>query len=211
MDEVQASPTDHDEDYLDRNEPLDVLYQDFSRQIADLTKLGTSVYRDCWVEFYRWEPGECQQLIVDLPPVSSDTADFEELNDVLPLTSNNVSRKQNLLMDVDSPGSERLITVTAYDGIGSFSHVRVPVEEVMVSTDFEPHPIYESCPPTSKNIARRFHDLNDTEQIPFIPYADEPNFDAEEYAMECESFAWQVIWKDPDRETSSLLHPCRLS
>ena len=64
-----------------------------------------------------------------------------------------------------------------------------------------PHPTYESCPPTSKNIAVRFDDLNEAIQTSFIPYADEEEFDALEYAKECQSFSWQVDWQDPDCET----------
>jgi hypothetical protein len=195
---------DH-EDFLDRTEPLDTFQQIFSRRTADVTLLGTSVYRECWDEFYRWEPGECQQLIADLPPNSSDFADFEELIGVF-----SCDREPGMVVDVDRHMSGKVVTMTTYDKDGSFSQAWVPLEEVTPMTVLAPHPTYESCPPTSKNIARRLDEENEHFQTLFIPYADEQEFDVMAYAMECQSFAWQVDWKDPDREALPLLHCCCL-
>jgi histone-lysine N-methyltransferase EZH2 len=183
-----------DDDYLDRTEPLDTFQQDFSRRIESVRELGTSVYRECWDEFYRWEPGECQQLISDLLPNLSDSrTDFVDV-----LSSNSVTSEQNLTMDVDPPISEQVVTITIFDGDGLSSEAQIMFEEVTVTAALAPHPTYESCPPTSKNIARRLDELNEHHQTPFIPYADEQGFNAIEYAADCESFTWQVDWKDPD-------------
>lgn len=187
----------HNGDSLDRTEPLDAfqLEQDFNHQTANVRELGISLYRECWDEFYRWEPGECQQLIADLPPNSSDAGDFEELTDVL---ASRVFREQSLGMDVDSSISEKIVTVTVYDRGRLSSQAQMMVEEVKVVATILAHPTYESCPPTSKNIARRLDGLNEHIQTPFIPYADEQGFNVAEYVLECESFAWQVDWEDPD-------------
>jgi hypothetical protein len=188
------------ENSLDRTEPVDGLggfEQDFNRQTAGIKELGTSVYRECWDEFYRWEPGECQQLIVALPPDPSGSVDFEELIDVL--SSDNGAWGRGFTMDVDPPTSETVVTVTIYDRDNSFSQAQIPFDEVVVKAAFAPHPTYESCPPTSKNIARRLDQPTELEKTRFIPYADE-GFDAEEYAAEYQSFSWQVDFKDPDRK-----------
>jgi hypothetical protein len=191
-----------DEDFLDRTEPLDTFQQEFSRRNADVKQLGTSVYRECWVEFYRWEPGACRQLIVDLPPTSSDSdsTDCDDWNDVP--SSDKACRDQSPFMDVDSLVPQSLVTVVTYSKDGSFCQTQVPLEEVTVVTTLAPHPVYESCPPTSKNIARRFDDLDEYEQALFIPYADEQEFNAIDYTKEIKLFSWQVDWKDPDRKTS---------
>jgi len=189
-----------DDNFLDRTEPLDVFQQEFNCRTADIKELGTSVYRQCWDEFYCWEPGGCQELITTLPPNSPDSADFEELISVL--SSDSASREQGLTMDVDLPTPEIIIIVTMYGRDGSFCQAPVPFDEVVVVAAFAPHPTYESCPPTSKNIARRFEDQHEDDETLFIPYADEKEFDAMRYAAECRSFSWQVDWKDPDRETS---------
>lgn len=183
---------------LDRTEPVDGLAgfeQDFNRRTAGIKELGTSVYRECWDEFYRWEPGECQQLIVALPPAPSDSADFEVLIDLL--SSDGGAWDRGFTMDVDPPTSETVVTVTIYDRDDSFSQALISFDEVAVIAAFEPHPTYESCPPTSKNIACRLDQLTDFAH--FIPYADE-GFDAKEYVKEYKSLSWQVDFKDPDRK-----------
>ncbi|KIM87762.1 hypothetical protein PILCRDRAFT_814478 [Piloderma croceum F 1598] len=203
MAEIESLDSDNS---LDRTEPVDGLAgfeQDFNRRTAGIKELGTSVYRECWDEFYRWEPGECQQLIVALPPDPSDSADFEELIDVLSSDSGAWDRDRGSTMDVDPPTSETVVTVTIYDRDNSFSQVLIPFDEVVVIAAFAPHTTYESCPPTSKNIARRLDQPTEAEKTRFIPYADE-GFDAEEYAAEYQSFSWQVDFKDPDLEVIQL-------
>jgi len=191
-----------DENSLDRTEPVDGFAgfeQDFNRRTAGIKELGTSVYRECWDEFYRWEPGECQQLIVALPPDSPDSPDFEELIGVL--SSDSDAWDQGFTMDVDPPEPETVVTVTIYDRDSSFSQALIPFDEVVIIAAFAPHPTYESCPPTSNNIARRLD--QPTEQSLFIPYADEGfNANLKEYAEEYQSFSWQVDFNDPDRKDS---------
>jgi histone-lysine N-methyltransferase EZH2 len=195
-----------DGDFLDRTEPLDDFQQSFSGRTADIKQLGTSVYRDCWNEFYRWEPGECQQLIADLPPNSSDLGDIQ----IEDLDVTDRSWEQGVIMDADAPMPEIFMTLTTYSRDGSFYQARVTFDKVTVIAALVPHPTYESCPATSKNIARRFDEPNGYESV-FIPYADEEDFDAFEYAIRCDKFMWQVDWRDPDRKTlfsATSLAPC---
>jgi hypothetical protein len=58
-----------------------------------------------------------------------------------------------------------------------------------------PYPTYEACAPTSSNIWRG----DDSPHMPFVPYADDPDFDQIEHSMAYDDFEWQNGNRDPDR------------
>jgi hypothetical protein len=64
-----------------------------------------------------------------------------------------------------------------------------------------PYPTYESCPPSSKCMVSRNDEHTERYETPFIPYADEEEFDAVEYQEECQWLSWQMDWRDPDCES----------
>jgi len=65
----------------------------------------------------------------------------------------------------------------------------------------EPHPRYEFCTPSVQSIAFRIESLasDELEIVPFVPYADDPAFNAQAYLDQFKFFAWEHL-ADPDVE-----------
>jgi hypothetical protein len=65
--------------------------------------------------------------------------------------------------------------------------------------DFEPHPPYESCTPSVQTIAPRMGSApyEEFSIAPYIPYADDPNWNVRTYLHPFEKFAWETL-ADPD-------------
>lgn len=106
-------------------------------------------------------------------------------------------------MNADVDDGLQLASVKSYDSGGLVLKVHLPFEEIEVDGTLQPYPSYESCPPTSRNIANKSHEHPDTYMAPFIPYADETSFDAKKYQEGCEYLGWQSDWRDPDGECNS--------
>ncbi|KAF7968037.1 hypothetical protein HWV62_32142 [Athelia sp. TMB] len=59
---------------------------------------------------------------------------------------------------------------------------------------------YESATPTARSI---FHG-DDEESMAFVPYPDDPAFDALEHTLQYKSFSWQDKFHDPDKTNHAL-------
>lgn len=180
------------EDFRGPSHP-EASHSDLSRQNQDLKKLGRSVYRQCWQEFYNWEPHGCQQFIAELSPNPLDSVSFDMYDGLL--ASYGFSHEHVMAFDADD--DTPLCSVRVYDMQNSYSDSQLPLEEVEVA-NMMPYPTYESCPPSSKCMVSRNDEPTEQYETPFIPYADEEEFDAVEYQEECQWLSWQVDWRDPD-------------
>ena len=87
------------------------------------------------------------------------------------------------------------------DGIETFEEVTKA--DVTTLTEFAPCPDYESCTPMPANVLQG----DDSDDMPFIPFADDPKFDSVEHCKEYSRFAWQVINVDPDCGYSAPARP----
>ena len=163
-----------------------------------MQKIGLETARQCWDEFYIWELDWCRQQIQELTPWT-ESQDSEELH---PLTKGWGST--NMAVDVDSELTDHTVHIYSAE-LTSTPFKRIQFQEVKASGSFSPHPLYESCPPSSKNM-KRVSDFSEGTQSLFIPYADEPEFNSIKYAREKNSdgghctFHWQDVWRDPDCE-----------
>ncbi|KAF6753660.1 hypothetical protein DFP72DRAFT_813858 [Ephemerocybe angulata] len=68
--------------------------------------------------------------------------------------------------------------------------------DVYVSAEFLRHPGYDSCTPAARNIMVG----DDSDYMPFMPFADDPSFGWKAYSNEYKYLAWQVYRPDPDLE-----------
>ncbi|KAF5334782.1 hypothetical protein D9611_012914 [Ephemerocybe angulata] len=68
--------------------------------------------------------------------------------------------------------------------------------DVYVSAEFLRHPGYDSCTPAARNIMVG----DDSDYMPFMPFADDPTFGWKAYSNEYKYLAWQVYRPDPDLE-----------
>jgi hypothetical protein len=153
-------------------------------------KLVRSTFKTVWTEFYAWEQVYSQDAIDSLAiplPVPIATSSFESLQISEP------SRNK--------PGLRRSAgeTLTVSDCSSSRPrHERISVETIICDA-FDPYPPYESCTPCTTSI---FHG-DDVDDMPFIPYADDPDFDIVDHMGEYPRLEWQDKQKnvqDPDCE-----------
>lgn len=176
-------------DSIDRTERDDFFEETHNRRTAEIKDIGIDVFSEVWSEFYRWELVECQQLLDELKPGAGPSESNHNLHALLNQPLGDV--------DLEIQTDDHSGIAEIYDINGACTVVPVLSEEIS-SNVYEPYPTYESCTPTSKNLALRRDALTEAQHLQFIPYADEPNFDAVEYAKHSDEFAWQVDWKDPD-------------
>lgn len=181
-------------DYISRTESVNFDREElYSQHTANLKEIGAIVFSEVWNEFYSWEPDQCRQLLRELKPWAryscKTNADLHASLD-RPLHSMDI--------DIDMNAEINAPWVQIYDNEGVCTKMPVSFEEVVLSGNFEPYPKYESCTPTSKNIALRRDALVEADRLEFIPYGDEPEFDADMYVRHADELGWQVDWRDPD-------------
>ncbi|OBZ77416.1 Histone-lysine N-methyltransferase EZH1 [Grifola frondosa] len=91
------------------------------------------------------------------------------------------------------PLQELQFTVNDFDANDTSSSLFV--EESVAMSNFRPPPNrYESCTPISCNILHG----DDPNDMPFVPFADDPTFDAKEHVLEYKSLSWQRGLRDPN-------------
>lgn len=69
------------------------------------------------------------------------------------------------------------------------------LDTIEIGPPFGPHPPYESCSPLHRNVFKG----DDDDNMRFIPYADDPDFDQIDHTLCYEGFLWQEYF-DPDRK-----------
>jgi hypothetical protein len=152
------------------------------------------VFHSVWVDFYDWEATHCQSAIKSLglslyAPHASDVI-------TLPRThSRNVKHRTNTIAAPHLfPATDRSnISCLDYTQDDSPVAARSVVEVINIPSMSAP-PVYESVTPTTRSI----HHGDDDDSMAFVPYADEPSFDALDHTLQYGSFSWQEKFCDPD-------------
>ena len=173
-----------------------------SRDPAESRALALKVYKEVWDEFNKWKVENCEQQLLLLqkplpPPAAVEDALLEASN----------------LREGGEPGEVEIIYVCeSEDDIplhpGGSTVLMCETVHLELPPDFEPHPRYESCTPAVQSIALRSGSAadNDLVNLPFVPYADDPTFEAKKYLRNFETFAWEELG-NPDGV--QLASPCR--
>lgn len=162
-------------------------------------ELITRTWREVWDEFYAWKVEHVQ-----LPSLAS----LDPPNPIV-TTSALVPTSLASFRSLPSPASELTCNLWDFDDVDppTPATIRVPQAEF---DSMEPYPPYESCVASRKSIQTS----KDT-GIDFIPYSDEPDFDAKAYLGACpddddESTEFLEFWRrgdwarDPDRTSVHL-------
>ena len=188
---------------LDNAGPLVTLTHEPSLNGDDKSKenkaLAFRVYKEVWDEFSKWKVEDCKQQLLllqkPLPPPEIMEATLHISSALRPGDPSEVETfylcdtKDDIPLDA---GAATVLTCKT-----------IPLEP---PNDFTPHPRYESCTPASQTIALRVgsaaHDELDV--APFVPYADNPAFDAKEYLSQFRRFAWEELM-DPDGGLDALI------
>ncbi|KAF8268570.1 hypothetical protein EI94DRAFT_1800296 [Lactarius quietus] len=157
--------------------------------------LALRVYKEVWDEFNKWKVENCeQQLLLLQKPLPPATAAEDALLEESNLREGGEPGEVEVIYicesEDDIPPNPGSATVLMYETV----HIELP-------PDFAPHPRYEFCTPAVQSIALRSGSAaeHEVEILPYVPYADDPTFEAKEYLRMFERFAWEQIG-DPDVE-----------
>ncbi|KAG9310844.1 hypothetical protein JVU11DRAFT_8698 [Chiua virens] len=189
-----------------------------SRSLSDLKALGCKVYQEVWDEFYDWEPSYCtatlnafKQWSLELP---RDKVSPVARAMVMRLLDPHDHATEAAALQKPVSGTDTVtMHITSFTSGGrghgvqwhtggktsglkhatTMQDVSIPVITIDA---YPPHPLYESCPPVSRNVVFR-HELEHT--LPFLPYADDAQFSAQAYQANFEELEW-AISIDPDVE-----------
>jgi hypothetical protein len=157
-------------------------------KIQENRTLAFLVYREVWDEFNKWKLEDCKRqlrlLEQPLPPPNIAEAAHKMAS--------------AFLTDGDESGDVEIIYICDTDDdipldVGGATVLTCETVSLKLPPDFAPHPPYESCTPAVQTIALRENE----EQLPFIPYADDPTWDIGMYLSQYEAFAWENL-VDPD-------------
>jgi hypothetical protein len=155
--------------------------------------LALHVYKEVWDEFNKWKVENCKQQLLLLqkplpPPTVVEETLLEEFN----------------LRDGSEPGEVEIIYLCeSEDDIplnpGGSTVLMCETVHLKLPLNFAPHPPYEFCTPSVQSIAIRPGSAAEFELdvLPFVPYADDPNFGAKAYLREFKWFGWESL-VDPD-------------
>lgn len=184
------------------DEQNDVL-QTLSEQEMSTSELVRSVLSQVQTEFTTWNVAYCRQTLSSFtassnwqsclhpdlrsPGLASMTATFNSSPDARLVVSEANSPSPLLSQQVYSPDG----TVIEASS--------VKLEVIHITSSVEPHPPYESCSPLHRNVFKG----DDSDNMDFIPYADDHTFDQTSHTDHYGSFSWQDAF-DPDCE-----HPTR--
>ncbi|KAH9965543.1 hypothetical protein BGW80DRAFT_755949 [Lactifluus volemus] len=135
--------------------------------------LAFRVYKAVWDEFNKWKVEDCRQHLLSLqnplPP---------------PEVAKATSRVASTVCSTSLVTSKSFTSATR-----------------TMTSRLTPHPRYESCTPSVQTIALRVGSVahKEFDEAPFVPYANDPTFDAKRYLGQFEQFAWENL-VDPDVE-----------
>jgi len=193
-------------DTLDQTNPReDVTLTSSSSILEGSNDLVFRIYKEVWDEFNRWKAEDCRQqlrlLQRPLPPPNVAEATRMMASALRTGDPDDVETIYLCDTDDDIPLDAGSATVlTCEDVILEFQE---PVTE--------PHPRYEFCTPSVQSIALPIESVasDELETVPFVPYADDPDFKAEAYLGQFRFFAWEHL-ADPDGKLSTLEIPSLL-
>jgi histone-lysine N-methyltransferase EZH2 len=149
------------------------------------------VYKEVWDEFNKWKVEDCKRQLRLLEQ---------------PLPPQNVSEAAKEMASAfrtDGDGHDDVEIIYICDteddvplDVGGATVLTCKAVSLEIPPDFEPHPPYEACTPSVQSIAiREAYDMHET--VYFVPYADDPTWDARDYLNQFAIFAWEKL-ADPD-------------
>ncbi|KAG6856158.1 hypothetical protein H0H87_007013 [Tephrocybe sp. NHM501043] len=160
------------------------------------------VYRTVWNDFYDvWEQDYCINLIKDCErPVDDSKPDqTRKVNH-----ANEAYGPLEFDFEPQDDGDLEYFTVEEFNTFEETErYLTLSCSNKCTERAKSGYPQYEFCTPASRNHIKE--DLSTANlSLPFIPYADDTNFNVEEYLEGFDKFSWQTDFPDPDWETIEL-------
>ncbi|KAJ7016348.1 hypothetical protein C8F04DRAFT_1345956, partial [Mycena alexandri] len=164
--------------------------------LARATQIVETVFKEVHDEFRAWKQDYASRalLAVARPPYAIDRVSIPGN----PAPSSSASEKT-------PPPSSPVDTPRSSAGAAEYIEIwdadtgttkRVEMRVISVQDVFPAPPAHEYCTPATRNIFQG----DDSNDLPFIPFADDPNFDHARYFKEFKTFGWERPVPDPDVE-----------
>jgi histone-lysine N-methyltransferase EZH2 len=186
-------------DISDQTDPREDVTLASSSNISEgNNNLAFRIYEEVWDEFNRWKAEDCRQqlrlLQRPLPPPNVAQAARMMASTLRTGDPDDVETIFLCDTDDDIPFDAGDATVLTCENV--LLRFQEPVTE--------PHPRYEFCTPSVQSVAFRIESVacDELETVPFVPYADHPDFDARNYLAQFKFFAWEHL-ADPDGKLST--------
>lgn len=182
----------------DAGERIDVL-KTLSEQEPPTSELVRSILSQVQSEFTAWNVPHCHQVLTSLTPPSAWRSCLHP--DLRLPTLASMAATPSPLPDARPAAPEAnslspLVSQEVYSSDGAvIESSSVVLEIIPLSPAMEPHPPYESCSPLHRSVFKG----DDSDNMCFIPYADDPTFDQSSHTRHYGSLSWRNI-SDPDCE-----------
>lgn len=177
-----------------------------SEASKSLHEFVTTVYAEVWEQFYDWNTKYCQGVIDTLAAAqpSSPSPSFEQDLGKLPEDDAVALRHHFEGLFIQSPAETSGFLRVNFNSDESISgESKLVVETIPLEGAIRPSDVYESFTPVSRNIERG----DDSDNMPFIPFADDPSFDSEDYMGFFGQISWQnETFRDPDSKLKQFVH-----
>lgn len=157
---------------------------------AELNTVGATL-KACIREYHTWNDEYSQEGLWSLR------------NDVPDYTSTEDAYESGAYWNDDHGGSDQSSGSAGFQWL-DYEHDDLTPNELgrgmtavqVDAGDFLPHPSYEACTPTGRNVMVG----DDSDHMPFAPFADDESFDFRTYSDDYDYLAWQTSRRDPDSE-----------
>lgn len=161
-------------------------------------ELVRSVFCEVWREFYAWERSYSREAMASLARQAGPNQEqsFCETSAVVPDTL-------GISPDNSFGDQQQQFIVYNFQTASSFTVAHLSV----LSTDIQEivsQDCYEACTPASSNIIQG----DDPNNIPFIPFSDDPKFNIRDHLLEHQGLEWQNEGNDPDCEWTARIAVC---
>ncbi|KAH7922106.1 SET domain-containing protein [Leucogyrophana mollusca] len=141
------------------------------------------LFLEVWKEYWEWDKQHCRDVLQSFSSVGGSDDHETGLRGIENLFALPPKASSPAKEAAPSGGSHLSASTTQYFNVNTIT-----------AEEFPPHKPYESCSPLPRTIFKG----DDADEMPFIPYADEEDFDFLDHTLCYESFAWQSNRINPD-------------
>ena len=165
---------------------------------AELKVLIEHTRHAAWKSFQKWEEKYNQEALDSL-------CDSRDLPFEYGIIGDRIDPYDFGYPGDEEPGREAFSLVTNHRTNVRTLEAAVSVSYIRKKDKISAFPRYESCTPTTSNIApRQYEDAEKDEAVPFTPYSDDPTFNFKSYLDHFWTLKWlEMSNRAPDCECTS--------
>lgn len=158
------------------------------------SRLAHSTLKEVWTAYYTWEKTVTSQVLKSLAR-SQGVAHSYDVDENSQTFIHGTSSLTTPTLKINNGLADAFVLRRFKDGQPVISMRNSPEVEIVMD-EFSPCMPYESCTPTPQNTFVG----DDSADMPFIPLADDLEFDLDIHLLEYSTFSWKKQ-NDPDGES----------